>query len=244
MHKTLFVLLSCLVSVLGVSQAEAGITLGATRVIFDAQNKEENLTVRNEGNNPILLQSWLDGGEGKESVPFAVTPPLTKMGVKGQQLLRILYKGGGLPEDRESVVWLNVQEIPAKSERKNTLQIAVRQRIKVFYRPANLEGSAQDAASNLQWSVEPSGKGISVFNPSAYYVSMVQIRTGDGQSDLVRERQMLAPKERLIIPLEKVLPASGVSLSFRSINDWGGQETYRATLQTSVSTQAVRFIAE
>lgn len=240
MRKSSIILLFCSMSMLAASHAQAGITLGATRVIFDAQNKEENLTVRNDGNNPILLQSWLDGGEGKDSVPFAVTPPLTKMGIKGQQLLRILYKGGGLPKDRESVVWLNVQEIPTQSERKNTLQIAVRQRIKVFYRPADLQGSAQEAASSLQWSLEPGGKGISVLNPSAYHVSMVQIRTGEGQEGLARERQMLAPKERLVIPLKKSLSAASVNLSFRSINDWGGQETYRATLQSSGSAQAIR----
>ena len=39
---------------------------------------------------------------------------------------------------------LNVQEIPQKSASANTLQIALRQRIKVFYRPDNLSEYSLD----------------------------------------------------------------------------------------------------
>jgi len=220
--------------------AQAGISLSQTRLVFEAENKEENLTVRNETDQPILVQSWLDGGKDDDkAVPFAVTPPLTKLGAKGQQLLRLLYKGSGLPQDKESVVWLNVQEIPAKSDASNTLQIAVRQRIKVFYRPSNLMGNVADAPSSLQWQVQKDGKSISVYNPSAYHVSTLQINLGSGSvKTLISDRRMFAPGEKAILPIPSGFKGGETSLSFLSINDWGGQQIFGATLQPNVYSKA------
>ncbi|MDR6915976.1 P pilus assembly chaperone PapD [Pseudomonas sp. 3296] len=238
--------LFCLLPLVFFSSAEAGITLGATRIIFEAKNKEENITVRNESDKPILLQSWLDNGREEDSaVPFAVTPPLTKMTANGQQLLRILYKGAGLPQDRESVVWLSVQEIPASVEGKNTLQIAVRQKIKVFYRPAGLTGEAKDAAGSLQWRLENGGKQLSVYNPSAFHVSMVQLLGEKLEySNLVAERFMIAPGERKTFDVNNGGFNVGAAFSFRSINDWGGQELYHTKLQAAASTTATRADAQ
>lgn len=124
-----------LLGMLIAAQATASISLSATRVVFDGAHKEANVTVRN-GNQEVLVQSWVDSGESElAQVPFAITPPLARVLPKQEQLLRILYEGQGLPTDRESVVWLNVQEIPQASGQANTLQLAVRQRIKIFSVP-------------------------------------------------------------------------------------------------------------
>ncbi|WP_256669291.1 molecular chaperone [Pseudomonas sp. C2B4] len=246
MYKSTLKVLAGALSILCLSNAQAGITLGATRMIFDAKNKEENITVRNEGNKPILLQSWLDDGQKDDgAVPFAVTPPLTKMAANGQQLLRVLYKGAGLPQDRESVVWLSVQEIPTSVEGKNTLQIAVRQKIKVFYRPADLVGEVKDAPGSLQWQLEKGGKALSVYNPSVYHVSMVQLMgEKPGDDNLIAERFMISPGERKSFDVKNGSLNVGSEFSFRSINDWGGQELYRTTLQSASSTTAKRSEAK
>lgn len=240
MYSKISGLLIVLFSLYFVTPAHAGIALGQTRVIFEAKNKEENITVRNGSDQAILVQSWLDGGKDNDrNVPFAVTPPLAKLGGKGQQLLRILFKGSGVPQDRESVFWLNVQEIPAEAGGKNTLQIAVRQRIKVFYRPADLIGEVKDAPSSLQWNLDKDGKHLSVYNPSAYHVSTLQMKLKQGgQESMVTERQMVAPGERMNFPLVQAISSPSVELSFTSINDWGGQQTFKASLQSGVSTQA------
>lgn len=121
-----------LLGLLMATQAAASISLNATRIVFDGDHKEANITVRN-GNQDVLIQSWVDMNDASASrAPFAVTPPLARVFAKEQQLLRILYEGTGMPTDRESVVWLNVQEIPQASESENTLQLAIRQRIKIF----------------------------------------------------------------------------------------------------------------
>lgn len=245
MFHTISKMLTGLLSVFLISNAQAGITLGATRLIFEAKNKEENIVVRNEGDRQILLQSWVDNGKNDDiAVPFAVTPPLTKMAANSQQLLRVLYKGSGLPQDRESVVWLSVQEIPASVDGKNTLQIAVRQKIKVFYRPAGLPSDVKTAPGSLQWKLEAGGKQISVRNPSVYNVSMVQLLSKQGGHDnVISERYMLTPGEEKIFSVEQGAVTAGSELTFLSINDWGGQELFRTQLQSTSSTTATRVEA-
>lgn len=133
MRRSIPVFLSA-ISLFVTTEAFASISLSATRVIFDGSRKEANITVRNGGQN-VLVQSWIDSDLAENtSLPFAITPPLARVAANQQQLLRILYEGGGMPIDKESVVWLNVQEIPqASASDANILQLAVRQRVKVFF---------------------------------------------------------------------------------------------------------------
>ena len=53
--------------------------------------------------------------------------------------------GEGLPSDRESLFWLNIMEIPLKVEDPNSVQFAIRQRLKLFYRPPALLGGSAEA---------------------------------------------------------------------------------------------------
>lgn len=49
-----------------------------------------------------------------------------------------------LPQDRESLFYFNLREIPPKSSKPNTLQLALQTRIKLFYRPAPLAVNPND----------------------------------------------------------------------------------------------------
>ncbi|MNJ54276.1 molecular chaperone [Pseudomonas alkylphenolica] len=230
-----------LMGLLATAQAMASISLSTTRVIFDGAHKEANITVRN-GNQDVLIQSWVDNNDEKAgTVPFAVTPPLTRILAREQQLLRILYEGTGLPTDKESVLWLNVQEIPQASANANTLQLAVRQRIKIFFRPAKLPGDALMAPSQLQWSVfQRGGKAeLSVNNPSLYHVSMADVTVQDGpRKELAVDSTMVAPGEVKTFELNAVSATKPLQLTFKSINDYGAQNQYRSTLTGTRSSSA------
>lgn len=232
-----------LLGMLMAGQAMASISLSATRIVFDGNHKEANVTVRN-GTQDVLIQSWVDDTDAQRSVPFAVTPPLARMFAREQQLLRVLYEGAGMPADKESVVWLNVQEIPQAAAAANTLQLAVRQRIKIFFRPAGLPGNALMAPSELQWELlRQSGKTLlQVKNPSPYHVSMADINLATAkQSELAADSTMVAPGEVKIFPIKNLGADNNVHLSFSSINDYGAQNQYTATLssgQTNTATEA------
>ncbi|MBD8492551.1 molecular chaperone [Pseudomonas syringae] len=230
-----------------VFSAQAGIVLNTTRVIYQGKDKEVSLGVHNSGAGEILLQSWLEpydptgvSAQPQDSdLPFMVTPPLAHLQGDGKQLVRIIHAGHGMPSDRESVLWLNVQEIP-RSAAENTLQIAVRQRIKLFFRPGGLSGDPALAARQLQWQWLPGGE-LEVFNPGPFHVSMLRIGAHQGARELARQdSRMIAPRQHWRLPLQSPSASAPVELRFTSINDYGGQETYRATLKGAQAVSASR----
>lgn len=225
-----------LLGMLVAAQATASISLSATRVVFDGAHKEANVIVRN-GNQEVLVQSWVDSGDSaKAPAPFAVTPPLARVMPKQEQLLRILYEGQGLPTDRESVVWLNVQEIPQASTKANTLQLAVRQRIKIFFRPADLPGNALLAPEQLVWQLTQRGghAQLTVNNPSLFHVSMADIELKRGkQTVLSVDSTMIAPRANRTFSSALSQVGGPLTLTFKSINDYGAQHEYSVQLNTA-----------
>ncbi|OLF52041.1 molecular chaperone [Pseudomonas chlororaphis] len=220
------------------STSNAGITLDGTRVVFSAPSKEASIIVKNQASTDIMVQSWVEADQKSlsDDVPFAITPPLVRLGGQKQQVLRILYQGQGLPTDKESVFWLAVQEIPQKAKDENALQIAIRQRIKLFYRPAGLTEKAADAAKSLQWKLARQGDKteLAVTNPSAFHVSFagskVTLRSGKGAYTAPAE--MLAPGATRMFAV-KGAPGSALgaaTVEFDSINDYGGLDRITSTL--------------
>lgn len=93
-----------------------GVALSTTRVIYDGGKKEASLTVENHNKNEeFLIQSWIDDVNGNKKTPFIITPPLFKLDPDKNNVLRIVNIEDTLPKDRESVYWINVKAIPAKS---------------------------------------------------------------------------------------------------------------------------------
>ncbi|MCA8302905.1 molecular chaperone [Burkholderia seminalis] len=212
----------------------AGVTLDGTRVVLAAPSKEASILVRNRASADVMIQSWMDTSDGKGDVPFAITPALNRLGGEKQQTLRVLYYGQGLPGDRESVFWLNVQEIPQKARDDNTLQIAVRQRIKFFYRPAGLPGKVEEAPAQLRWKVvQRDGQTqLEVNNPSPFFVSLASVKVQSGGRDYDAQAEMVPPSATRHFAV-KGLPASvaetGVKVHFESINDYGAVEAHDGT---------------
>lgn len=228
-----------LLGLFAVSQAMAGISLSSTRLVFDGQHKEAGITVRNSGAD-VLIQSWVDTDDSA-SVPFAVTPPLVRVSGDEQQLLRVIYEGAGMPSDRESVVWLNVQEIPQAAKSQNTLQLAVRQRIKVFFRPAGLKNNAYLAPTELVWQLtETGGKPVlKVSNPGVFHVSIAEITLKAGAiSEHPFDSMIIAPGEQKTFSIKQLNLTNSAHLMFSSINDYGAQDRYTAQLSNRTATQA------
>ncbi|HFO2180814.1 TPA: fimbria/pilus periplasmic chaperone, partial [Klebsiella pneumoniae] len=122
---------------------QAGVALGATRVIYPAGQKQVQLGVtNNDDSNTYLIQSWIENSENEKDGRFVITPPLFAMQGKKENILRIIdATNNQLPQDRESLFWVNVKAIPSMDKSKlsdNTLQLAIISRIKLYYRPAKL----------------------------------------------------------------------------------------------------------
>lgn len=198
---------------------QAGIVIGGTRVIYDGEKKEASASIRNpEKSRVYLVQSWVDNGEEQGGkAPFIVTPPLFRINPGEENMLRIVRTGGSLPQDRESVFWLNVKSIPGTDDsrpRTNVLQVVVKSRLKLFYRPAGLEGRPETAYHLL--SVARSGNRLTVSNPSPYYVTLFSLKV-DGQE--IKSADMVPPKGSVSFPLPS---ASASGVSWQAISDYGG----------------------
>jgi chaperone protein EcpD len=75
-------------------------------------------------------------------------PPLFRLDAMKEQMVRIVPTAHNLPTDRESVFYFNAQEIPAASnDDGNTLKIALRTRIKLFYRPKGCRAACSSPAT-------------------------------------------------------------------------------------------------
>ncbi|KFC83567.1 FimC family chaperone protein [Ewingella americana ATCC 33852] len=194
----------------------AGVEFGGTRVIYNGAKREAAISIKNsEKETPYLIQSWLDNNDEKNSnkVPFIVTPPLFRLDPLGENQLRIVNTEA-MPQDRESLYWLNVKSIAASRRDTNRLQISVRTRIKMIYRPAALMKKAADAWKQLQ--VARSAEHITFTNPSAYYISFFSVKVGEKE----------LPNPLMVAPFSTYsmrVPDSAVGkVSWSAINDYGG----------------------
>ncbi|SDD74852.1 chaperone protein EcpD [Cupriavidus sp. YR651] len=226
----------------GALQAQASVVIGGTRVIYHAKESEVTIKLSNEGQSPALTQAWLDNGDAKATpssvdVPFIVTPPVTRIDPRKGQTLRIHYTGEPLPQDKESVFWLNVLEVPPKptgeAANANQLQLAFRSRIKFFYRPAGLKGMADDAPSQVTWRATQSGNhpAVEARNPTPYHVSFtaLEVRSG-GKTAKSDDGGMVGPGETKVFPLTgDAVQGADVKVHYRAINDYGGSTEGDAT---------------
>jgi chaperone protein EcpD len=216
--------------------SRADVVVSGTRVVYPGQAREVTVQLTNNGATPSLVQAWLDGGNPKVSpdksdAPFVLTPPIFRIDPHKGQTLRLMYTGSPLPQDRESVFWLNVLEVPpapGSEAGKNYLQLAFRSRLKVFFRPPKLPGRANDAPDKLRWRVVPApdgrGYALECDNPTPYHVSFSRIGLSAGGRDYRYGRGgMVDPLAKAVFPLDGLttVPASGARVEFTSINDYG-----------------------
>ena len=145
--------------------------------------------------------------------------------------MRISYLGSpALPQDRESVFWLNILEVPAKAkdvnEDQSKLNIAFRTRIKLFYRPNDLPGTATQAMENLHWSIK--GNGVNVTNSSKYYVSLFDVTYKSGGKKYDTKGFMIAPGATEFYQFKGIAVTNINDLSYSAVNDYGANVQYKA----------------
>jgi chaperone protein EcpD len=226
--------------------AAAGVVVDGTRVVYPAAKREVTINIRNPGDTPSLVQAWLDAGDphakpGESKVPFVLTPPLFRLDPTKVQSLRVVYTHDPLPENHESLFWLNVLDIPpraaANSDAPNQLDLAFKHRMKVFFRPAGLAGSAADAPARLTWkllSKDSKLVGIEVSNPTAYHVSLIQVTATAAGHPVIVKADMVDPFASRSFDLPDPVPAPNgtVALEYSFVNDYGGNVKATASAST------------
>lgn len=225
---------------LGVTSfAHSGLATSSSRVIFEKDENQKSFILANINEYPIIVQSWVDEGEGNSNYlnsPFVVTPPVFKMQQDQNQSIRIIYKGNELPQDRESVYWLNLYEIPGKAANKKNkyepdrayLNLAMNTQLKIFYRPQKLKKMDLDEIlSKISFSFKRvDGKTyLECGNTSPYNVSFSKLKIITAGEEILVEQMMdmmARPLSRRIYLLpENAQVANPIRVDFEVIKDNG-----------------------
>jgi chaperone protein EcpD len=160
-------------------------------------------------------------------------PPLFRLDPKKGQSLRLVYTRSPLPKDRESLFWLNVLEVPPRDSSAgpdgslNKLQLAIRTRIKVFFRPTGLSGSVDAAAAQVSWrfvSKKDGGYALEAANPTPYHVSFSRVDANAGGVRRSNEKGgMVAPGGSTTFDMGEVrtMPSGPLTVEYSFINDYG-----------------------
>ncbi len=200
----------------------AAVVIQGTRVVYPSNEREMSVKIENPGDAPALIQAWVDDGDPgltpeKSRAPFWLTPPVSRINAGKSQTLRLFFNGGTLPEDKESLFWLNVLDVPPSYKNKqNQLQVAFRSRLKLIYRPEKLAAKAGQSMQSVQWRYVKSG--IEGFNPTPYFVSFSKISADKVGKQDIAQGGMLAPGGKILLPVTKRV---GVIYPFY-IDDGGG----------------------
>ena len=223
-------------------QVNADIVISGTRIVYPQSSKDVIVNLDNRGNKPLLVQTWLDDGRDgvnpqELKLPFVITPPVSRIDPQKGQSLRITYMGSALPQDRESLFWFNVLEIPPKSKAKegeslNQLQLAFRTRIKLFFRPDGLKGTPGDAATNLKWSQKKEGNTLSLFaqNDSPYNVSVSNVKLKMGGKEYTVDSKSVLPFSGVSMPVKGLSNNISGTVIYNTINDNGGTDKREAKI--------------
>ncbi|WP_455925480.1 fimbria/pilus periplasmic chaperone [Pseudomonas putida] len=210
--------------------AHASVVIGGTRVIYPAHAPEVTVQLLNRDPQPALLQVWIDDGDAQADpntlkVPFIVSPVMMRIEADKGQALRVMHTGEALPADRESLFWLNVLQVPPRGDATaNSLQMAIRTRIKLLYRPQGLPGQAAQAPAAVAWTIVRSDGQwfVQARNPGAYFVNLGAVRLLAGGRQWDAGAGHVPPFGQARFPIEGP-PAQGASakVSYIALDDYG-----------------------
>jgi len=208
--------------------AQAALTISSTRIVYESSQRSASVVIANPSQRAFAAQAWINtlADDTTTAVPFVTSPTLFRLAAGKQQSVQISGLPNDLPEDRESLFFFNLQEVPqAVDSQRNALNIALRTRIKLFYRPAAVQGNPANQLDQLQLSrTVRNGKArLTLRNPTPYHYTFSRLDLIKGkQQKAVPGVDMLPPMAELSYALPDGLDGPGLQAIVAVINDYGG----------------------
>lgn len=219
---------SILAGLVYIPTSQAALTMNGTRIIFNGDKRSVAQVIANPSTKPFAVQTWINtaADDTTTPVPFAVTPPLFKISPNKEQYVQINALPNNLPADRESLFYFNIQEIPqVESTQGNALNIALRMRIKMFYRPSAIKDSPMARLKDLQWSIKTiAGKAqLQVHNPTPFHYTFISLNVQQkNAAQQLKNPPMAAPFSTQTYALNELKAGPDMQVVFSIINDYGG----------------------
>lgn len=173
MRKSIYQLIA--LTTLAVSGiANSGVVIESTRYLFKEGTREISAQMENKDDGPFLMKSWVEPAEGESNSYFMVTPPLFRLEGKQKNTVRIFPNAyiSKAPQDRDSVYFFDVMSIPPTNdsiEGENKLQLAVRHRMRLIYRPKAIQNLKVDSeVTKLEW--RKTNNKLTIKNPTPFFI--------------------------------------------------------------------------
>ncbi|WP_233861921.1 fimbrial biogenesis chaperone [Paraburkholderia adhaesiva] len=216
------------------TQAVAGVAPEVSRVVFSEGAHEQSLHVFNVNKYPVLVQTWIDDGNilalpQDSKAPIVALPPIFRMDPGDQMSVRLINSGAKLPEDRESLFWLNLYEIPATQKiaapDSEKVTVTMRTQIKVFVRPEKLPFPETDLPKHLTFALvhRPNKVTLEIGNPTPYYATIGALQITIEGAPRPETVDMIAPFSHADVDLGGLVgtPGEHAKVLFTLLNDEG-----------------------
>lgn len=214
-----------------IPSARASVLFEASRIVFDAGNREQSFLLSNQHDYPVVIQAWVDDGTADGSaarvknVPVITYPVVFKLGAKTSLPLRLINTGNGQSSNNiESLYWLNIQIVSPKPKSKQavpdtqSLDVSMLMKFKLFYRPSTLSGPVAAFAKEVRFQRVADASALNIINPTPYHITFSRL-TQAGR--LLAQDFMLNPGQQQQIPLQVSLPLTGEAMEYSVIDDDG-----------------------
>jgi len=205
--------------------SQAAVNINMTRVIFNHGEVQRTVMLVNDGDYPVVIQSWIDDGlpervPSQASAPFVVLPPVLKIQPGEQRELRVMTTGSGLADDRESLFWLNVYQIPPEQKQARNgekILLALRNQIKVLWRPKKIGALTKESLNLLRFS--NADGGIYATNDGPWNITLDNVSLGDYSISGI----VVSPHSRQMIFRSVAPEQRNNKINFTVINDEGNR---------------------
>ena len=205
--------------------SHAAINLDRTRIVFAESDKASSLTIENQSKTlPYLALAWVEDQQGrKEDSHFMVLPPIQRIEPGGSSQVRIVKQPATkqLPQDRETLFFFNLREVPPKStsltEDRSVMQVAMQSRIKLFWRPQAIRKKSGEN-TEMQLAITLSGKTMTLKNPTPYFITLAWLSNNGKTMMPGFDSLMIEPFATRTLTLEEG-QGSGYSIGY--IDDYG-----------------------
>lgn len=205
-----------------VNTASAALALNATRYIYEGNVSSISAIVNNASDKMYGAQVWVANMDKKDTRPvFVATPPFFKIKGHGKQVFRIMKMTDFMPKNKESIYWLNLQEIP-QAQKGNGLSMAIRTRVKLLYRPQSLIKGRKGAESTMTIEHLPGQQWL--VNSTPYIFAIGALLNNHNKAIVLNSADI--NKLTMFMPGDKINITGKTVKAVESLNDYGALNTY------------------
>lgn len=205
--------------------AKADVTVEGTRVIYAAGQREVALRLKNEGERASLVQAWVSDGNLQQTpeaskAPFILDRPMLRLDPGASHALRIRGIAQLPAGEQEQLYWVNVVDVPAREAKASdsVVQVAIRFRMKLFYRP---KGLGVPVDPDAQVAMSRGSNGLELRNAARHYFNLATMTLLSAAGERSVDAFYLAPGEARTLALPEGFAGPLTGVRYEWVDDDG-----------------------